>query len=116
MRNIALCAAYLLLSLIGMTLVKMGGRPPVSGIQILHFEVSIKTVIGMFFYGLSFLLYTFLVSRMTISIAMPALAAVSSCAIVVIGVIVFGEKLNAGQVAGIAIVIAGTFVMGIFSK
>ena len=115
-RTVLVCAAYLLFALVGMTLVKMGGQHPEADIRIGRFIISIKTAVGMFFYGLSFLMYTFLVSRLQISLALPVIAAVNSCAIVAIGVFVFGEQLNSGQLAGIAVVIAGVFVMGVFSR
>lgn len=116
MKYISICVLYILLTLIGMTLIKMGGRSSDFYIQILHFIINIKILIGIFFYGLSFLLYTFVISKMQLSITMPLLAAINSCAIVIIGVVIFKEILNLGQVVGIAIVIIGVFVMGFFSK
>ncbi|MCR4924825.1 MAG: hypothetical protein K5917_00895 [Clostridiales bacterium] len=116
MKNIVECVVYLLLALAGMTLIKMGGRSSGQFIHLLGFSVSLQTIAGMFFYGLSFLLYTFLISKMQLSITIPVLSMVSNCAVVMIGMIVFKEVLKPGQIVGITIMIAGVFIMGFFSK
>lgn len=116
MKNICICVLYLLLTLTGMTLIKMGGQSLSHGIRISRFSISLMTLVGISLYGLSFLLYTFLISRMQISIVMPLLSAIHSCALVMVGVMIFHEVLNLGQMVGIAIVIVGVFVMGVLSK
>ncbi len=116
MKEIAFCVTYMLLSLAGMTFIKMGGHSSIYGIKIFNFIISIKTVIGIFFYGLSFLLYTFVISKMQLSIIIPIITAINTCAIVIIGILIFKEIVNLGQTVGIAIVIVGVFVMGFFSK
>lgn len=116
MKNIFFCVAYMILSLSGLTFIKLGGQSHVLGIHIGHFVISLKTFIGIFFYGLSFLLYTFVISRMQLSIIMPLLTAINCIAIVAIGISFFKEVINLGQIIGISIIVIGVFVMGIFSK
>lgn len=116
MKDIFFCIAYMFLSLAGLTFIKMGGQSPVLGFHVWHFVISIKTFIGIFFYGLSFLLYTFVISKMQLSIIIPLLTAINCIAIVIIGITIFKEVINLGQIIGISFVLIGVFVMGLFSK
>lgn len=111
-KDILLCCAYLALTLAGMSFIKLSGQDKNAGITICGMTIGLKFLIGVLFYGLSFLLFTFVISKMQVSLAIPILAAVNSCAMVLIGMVVFGEKLNVGQLIGIGIVVIGVFVLG----
>lgn len=104
---------YIALSCTGLCLMKAGGA---AGISILNFSVSYKMLAGMLCYGLSFLLYTYIVSKSQISILIPLLSAVNCCIIVAAGRIFFKEAINTGQTMGIAFVIVGTLLIGFFNK
>lgn len=94
---------------------KAGGSST-AGIPLLSFFISYQMLAGIFCYGLSFLIYTFIVSKSQISILVPLLSAVNCCIIVAAGRFFFKEAINAGQSTGIAIVIFGTLLIGFFSK
>lgn len=116
MKNICICIIYLLLTLTGTTLIKMGGQSQTYNIHISPFlSFSPMTIAGIFFYGLSFLIYTFLISKMQISITMPVISATYSCALVVIGIILFKEVVNSGQLIGLGIIAIGILILGIWS-
>lgn len=100
----------------GMTLVKLGGQDKNALIHVNTIVVSYKTLIGIFSYGLSFLIYTFVISRMQISLAIPVLSALNSCAMVIIGIAIFKEQLTHGQMVGIIIVSIGVLIIGVFSR
>ena len=55
MKSIFIFTIYVLFSLAGLTLIKMGGNSSGYTIKMLQFNVSIKTIAGLFFYGMSFL-------------------------------------------------------------
>jgi len=116
MKSIFIFTIYVLFSLAGLTLIKMGGNSSGYTIKMLQFNVSIKTIAGLFFYGMSFLWYVFFISKMQISLVMPILTAINTCAVIAIGILVFGEKLNFGQLLGLGIIIVGVFLLGVFSK
>lgn len=115
-RNILVCAVYLALALIGSCFIKLGAESKGSSITLGGMTLGLKFFIGIFFYGCSFLLYTFVISKMQISLVIPILSALNSCAVVIIGMCLFGEKLNAGQLVGIGIVMCGVFLIGYYTK
>ena len=108
------CGVYLIIALIGTTLIKRGGSEQAI-ISFSGLYISFKMIIGILFYGVSFLLYVFRISKMQISIVMPVLNALNSAAIVMIGVLLFKEKIVLGQAMGIVVVIFGVVLIGIYS-
>lgn len=106
---------YIVLSCMGLCLMKAGGSST-TGLSLWNFFASYKMLAGMFCYGVSFLIYTFIVSKSQISILVPLLSAVNCCIIVAAGKIFFQETMNGGQTIGIAFVIVGTLFIGFFSK
>lgn len=115
-KNILVCFIYLALTLIGTSLIKIGAQGKESDIALCGMNFGLKFILGIFFYGCSFLMYTFVISKMQISLVIPILAALNSCAVVIIGMLLFGEKLNAGQLVGIGIVMCGVFWIGYYTK
>lgn len=116
-KEIVYLLIYLSLTLIGMTLIKMGASNEGNELfQIAGIAITQKLILGVFCYGLSFLMYTVVISQMQISLAMPIVAAANSVAIVIIGLTIFHEQLKLGQLVGIGIVLIGVLVIGLFSS
>ena len=115
-KDIFLCLLYVFLALVGMTFIKLGGQEFPNGIHSIKDVFNIKIMLGMLFYGMSFLLYTLVLSQMQISVMIPIVAAINTCGMVLIGLTIFNETLSLGQMVGIAIVIIGVLIIGIFSK
>lgn len=115
-KEIIFCMIYVILALFGMTFIKLGNQNGQKVMHLLGIPVTLNLIIGVFLYGLSFLLYTGIISKMQISLALPFVSAINSVAIVIIGMIVFKERLLWGQMLGILVVIIGVFIIGIFSK
>ncbi len=112
--TIVICTIYLFFSLTGMSLIKAGyDSPALFQIPIINMGVSIKLLIGIVFYGLSFLTFVFFVSRLKISVAIPVVSGIYCCLTVLVGYFLFNEKITVGQLFGIALVILGTVVIGI---
>ena len=113
--TVLICAVYLLLSLAGVTFLKSGhSTEALFTIPLVGVSVSVRTIIGILFYGLSFLVFTFYVSRLNIGIVIPMVSGLFCCAIVAIGYLYFDEHISAGQFVGIALVILGTIIVGVF--
>ncbi len=113
--TITICSLYLLLSVVGMTFIKSGhDANSIISIPGTELSLSFRTIIGILFYGVSFLVFTFYVSRLNIGIVIPIVSGIFCLLITVIGVFVFKEKINIGQFAGIALIIAGTIIVGVF--
>lgn len=116
-KEILFIIAYVFISLVGLTLIKIGAQGDEKEIlQIVGFRLTPKLIAGTICYGASFLLYMVTISQMQISLAMPIAAAINSVGIVIIGLWIFHEHLAVGQIIGIMIVIIGTMIIGIFSK
>ena len=111
-----LCAVYLFFTTMGTTLIKMGGQDCHNGIALMGYILSYRLLGGIFCYGFSFLLYTVVISRMQVSLAVPILSALNVCIAVSVGLLVFQEQLSYGQLAGVGIVVLGVFVIGCFSR
>lgn len=110
------CGVYLCLALVGMILIKMGGQDKAGGIEIWGITIGVKTFAGIFCYGCSFLIYTFVISQMQISLVIPILAALNSMGTILAGILIFKEYLSFGQLVGVAILILGIVVVGIYTK
>ena len=116
-REVIYLAIYLALALMGMTLIKMGANDEENRLfQIAGITITQKLILGELCYGLSFLMYTVVISKMQISLALPIVAAVNSVAIVIIGLTIFHEQLRVGQLVGIGIVLIGVLVIGLFGR
>lgn len=115
-KTIVVGIIYVCLALVGMTLIKMGGQDKTNGVAFGGIIIGVKTILGVLFYGLSFLIYTFVISQMQISLILPILSALNSLGIVVIGRTVFNEQLNVGQFIGVGILLLGIILIGVYTK
>lgn len=117
LKDLIFCLIYLAASLTGLTLIK-AGEPAgdVKAIRIAGIPVTASMITGILFYGISFLIYIRVISRLQISLCLPVLAAVNSMITILIGVFLFQESLNRGQLIGIAVIIFGTMLVGLFSS
>ncbi len=113
--TILVCTLYLLLASVGMILIKSGhNTESIFIIPFINVSLSIRIIIGILFYGLSFLVFTFYISKLSIGIVLPILSGFNSVIFVVIGYLIFKEHITTGQFAGIALIVTGTVFVGIF--
>lgn len=101
--------AYVLLSSTGLVIFKLGTNG--IGFTILGVNITIKMLIGMFCYGMSFLLWLYIVSKVNLTIAMPFSVAIVNTLVVVESCIVLKEKITMPQTIGIFLIIIGVMVM-----
>jgi small multidrug resistance pump len=112
---ILVCALYLLLAAVGMVLIKSGhSAKSILTIPYLNVSLSVRIILGILFYGMSFLVFTFYISRLNIGIAIPLLSGFGSVIMVIIGYLLFKEHITTGQFAGIGLIVVGTVLVGIF--
>lgn len=115
-KEILLLIVYVAISLMGMTFIKMGVLDKENVlIKVLGIAITPKLFIGIMMYGISFVLYIAVISKMQISLALPLAATMNSIGIVLTGVLVFNEALSMGQIVGIGVCIVGGLLIGIFS-
>lgn len=94
--------AGLLLMRLG--LVEIDGQ---TGLPLLSRLLNLKLIAGVACYGVSFLTFTFMLSREAVTYAMPLATGASYIASVVAAHFILGERLSAAQVVGVALIGAG---------
>ncbi|MCR5473596.1 MAG: hypothetical protein K6F28_00180 [Lachnospiraceae bacterium] len=113
--TIVLCGVYLLLAVAGMTFIKSGhNSESVINLSVIGASLSVRTIMGIVFYGLSFMIFVFYVSKLNIGIVIPLISGLNSMAVVIIGYYIFKEQITIGQYIGIAFIILGTVLIGIY--
>ena len=107
--NIILFILYVLLSSSGLILFKLG----VNNINI-HFNLlglsigfSLQMILGIICYGLSFLLWLYLISKLNLTFAMPLSVALVNTSVIVGSYFFLNEKITPIQGIGIFIIILG---------
>lgn len=100
---------YVILSSSGLVLFKLGTMGP--GISILGIKLTIRMILGVFCYGLSFLLWLYIVSKINLTFAMPLSVALVNTLVVVESCIFLKEKINIQQGIGIFIIVLGVMII-----
>lgn len=109
MKLILLFVVYVILSSSGLVLFKLGGVNPNISINIFNFKImfSISSIIGIIFYGCSFLLWLYLVSKINLTLAMPLSVALVNTLVVVESCLFLKEKISLIQIIGIFVIVLG---------
>lgn len=109
---------YLILTVSGLTLVKLGshGSPLLSKSgEKLVWNVGPLVILGLMAYGLSFLLFMWLVSQYQLSILIPLTTALVQLIIFVIAVTVFREQFTLLKLVALALIVAGVVMLQVKS-
>ena len=116
-REIFIIAIYLLFGVSGTTIIKYASRIHENAwFEIFGISITLKFIIGILCYGISFLIFILMVSKLQISIVIPLVAALNSIAIIIIGIKLFGESINKGQMVGVLILVVGVFLTGYYTR
>ncbi len=119
MLRFVLCALYVVFSVSGLTLVKLGSIQA-SGqefvIPFLDMSITKMTLAGILCYGISFCLYMGVVSKFDLGIIIPILGGIVNILILLVSCFILKEKLTPNMIAGALIIIAGIIVMNLNQK
>ena len=74
---------------------------------------SVLTVIG---YGVAFYLLSLVLKSIPVGVAYAVWAGVGVAAVAILGVLLFGQKLDLAAVVGIALIVAGVVVLNTMSN
>ena len=104
---------YVFLSSSGLILFKLGTGVSDFCLNIFNISInlSFKTLLGVFCYGLSFLLWLYIVSKNDLTIIMPLSVALVNILVIVGSCIFLNEQVNLLQGIGIFFVIFGVIIM-----
>lgn len=105
---------YALLSSGGLTVVKYGVQNEASLFKFFGFlDVNFYTILGIVMYGISFLIYMFLISKYNLIYIVPVTTAISYLFIFVVSIIFIKEPLNWLQIFGYFIVMLGVVFINV---
>lgn len=104
---------YVVLSSLGLILVKMGANGLHFDLQASFFSFSMSwiTLVGFFCYLISFLIWMVLISKSDLSYIAPLGVACTNIAILVGSKYILHENLTWGTVVGMAIILIGIFII-----
>ncbi len=111
-----LCTLYVLFSVSGLVVIKIGSNVENARsitIPLLHLNLSIISIIGMIFYGISFCLYMGVVANFDIGFIIPILGGIVNILILVASVAILKEGLSTKTIIGAMIVAIGIVVMNL---
>lgn len=113
MANLIL-ALYVLTTSAGLIVLKLGtqtGTPtPILG-ERLTFNLNWIVFLGVLLYGVSFLLYVYLISRFELGYVIPVTAAFVYLLVFAASFFIFKETFTAVKVIGILLILAGLFFL-----
>ena len=109
----ALIGIYLILTVSGVTLMKLGGNSGEIAIKegLFNFNISLISALGFICYICSFLIFTKLVLMFDLSFIMPISAGLTQIITLVISYLVFKEDMPIQAIIGACLVITGIIAM-----
>lgn len=117
MKKSMLVALYLVLSTLGLVLMKLGqntGELSFSEAELI-FSINLISLAGFISYILSFLLYTNIIVKFDLGYITPITAGILQIATLLAGIFAFKENISINGIIGIIFVITGVIIMNIKS-
>lgn len=104
---------YILLTAMGLFMMKLSGQPIELGLKegVFFLNISSKMVLALIFYACSFLLWTGIVAKNDLSFIVPFSSAIVNVISVCLGIIIFNESTNIYKFIGIGMAIVGVILM-----
>ena len=115
MKKIILVLIYVILTILGLILMKLGqntGTISVNQGDVL-FSINYISLLGLISYILSFLLYTRIIVNFNLSFIVPVTAGIVQLLTLGLGIILFNENISKFSIIGVTLVIAGIVIMNI---
>lgn len=110
-----LCILYVVFSVSGLTLVKVGSEQSNGNlvIPIIEMSVSKLTLVGLIFYAMSFCLYMGVISKFDLGIIIPILGGIINIAILGVSYFILKEHLTLNMIIGAIVITVGIVIMNI---
>lgn len=110
--NWFLIVLYVLFAVLGSTLLKGGSKmAALFTLPLINLPISVVTLIGFVFYGLSFLVYTALLSTHELSIISPITVGAVYVLLMITAFVFFSEPISAQKIIGSVLILVGVLVM-----
>lgn len=112
-----LVGVYVILSALGMVLIKLGGKTNSLNIQASNVSLKIDYVfaLGVVLFAISFVLWTIILQKFKITFISPVAYGLTFVVLVIFSFLILKEKVNSYNIMGAVIIIIGVTVsyMGI---
>jgi drug/metabolite transporter (DMT)-like permease len=112
-------ALFILVTSLALVVLKLGtknGAPVFFADNKWQLNINLIVITGIFLYGLSFLLYIYLISKYPLGFIIPLTTAFVYLIIFTASYFIFDETFTALKVLGIALIIGGLIFLNIGSK
>jgi drug/metabolite transporter (DMT)-like permease len=109
-------AIYAATSSLALIFLKLGSKTgaPVSYIDHrLVFNLGFYVISGVFLYGVSFIIYTYLISKYDLGYIIPVATALVYILIFIASFIIFKESFTVAKIAGISMILIGAILLNI---
>ena len=114
--SVLILAAYVISTASGLILIKLGttNGMPVSIVEnALKFNINPYVVFGILLYGISFLLYIYLLSKFDLGYIIPITTALVYVLIFIASFVIFKEAFTLIKIAAISLIIFGVILLNI---
>ncbi len=111
MRFAALILLYVVLNAFAQLLLKQGASQTASALSVAGLPVNGRLLAGIVLFGLSFLVWMFILARENLSFAFPFAVGLGYSAVVMLSVFVLGEAVSIIQMTGIGLVLVGLILV-----
>lgn|GEM_PF-250487 len=111
-----LCGFYVVLSVAGMILIKLGSSERARSLfEIPFVDVSLSWISfsGFVCFGTSFILFTFVLSKYPLGSTVPVLSGMANILIFIAGIVIFKESHNTVNIVGLILIVGGIILMNI---
>ena len=109
-------AIYILTTSMALVILKIGAKEGAPAEMIngkLNININTYTLVGMLLYGISFVVYTYLLSKFDLGYIIPLLAAFVYILIFVASYFIFNETFTVLKIGGIVLIISGLVLLNI---
>ena len=109
-------ALYVATTASGLVLLKLGtnGASFVSLVDgRLNWNIGLLSVMGIFLYGVSFLLYIYLISRFNLGFIIPLTTGLVYILIFIASFVIFKESFTATKIAAIVLIVSGVILLNL---
>ena len=104
---------YAIVSVSGFVLIRMSGGFDITiNNAIFNVKFTSHMLFGLVLYVAGFLLYLFIIPRLTFNQTFPILNGAMYTLIVISGVVVFNERMSVQHFIGVALVLVGIIILG----
>lgn len=117
--SLLLIALYVIFAVGGSTLIKYGGLEKSASLVLLpivNVNISAASILGVVFYGLSFLLYIILLNKFDLSFISPLTIGLVYVLLMVTAVVVFNEHFTTVKTIGCTLILVGILLILFESK